>query len=142
MEQEERTKRNFGGGIMKTMEIVRKLISQPFGNLEEFTKELNRLCNMVETENARLTEQLENSVQLPCKVGDTVYVLYNGRVERGKIAWFKVMKTTIQYRVCNLALPYEKGKAYCFTKVFATQPEAEARLKELDKEIENEIHGE
>ena len=36
---------------MKTIEIVRKLISQPFGNLEEFTKELNRLCDIVETEN-------------------------------------------------------------------------------------------
>lgn len=93
---------------MKTIEIVRKLISQPFDNLEEFTKELNMLCDIVENEqdhdremrqiadlrlnklphctviseqcrviaeNEALRKQLENSVQLPCKVSDTVYAI-------------------------------------------------------------------
>lgn len=35
---------------MKTIEIMRKLMSQPFDNLEEFTKELNILCDIVENE--------------------------------------------------------------------------------------------
>lgn len=77
----------------------------------------------------------------PCKVGDEVFVIdrntYNAinnkKVVKGKLAWFKVMKTTIQYRVCNLTYPYKKGKAYNFSKIFLTEAEAEKAL-----ELENE----
>lgn len=37
----------------------------------------NRLIKAIEAENAALRERLEKSVELPCKVGDTVYKVYD-----------------------------------------------------------------
>lgn len=42
----------------------------------------------LKAENAKLTEQLKNSVVLPCKVGDTVYWLYT----EGATGWSNAIK--------------------------------------------------
>lgn len=104
-------------------------------------------------ENARLTKQLENSVQLPCKVGDSVYWSrksfddeteeYIFYVEKGHIGamsqdlsdkergewWFRGIYDT--------GLTYWHTNEDLGTSVFLTKAEAEARLKEI-LEVENE----
>lgn len=113
----------------------------------EITQNAKYFINIL-AENERLTKLLENSVQLPCKVGDTVYVPYStvqGKwegVKRGLIRhigksknydWginidFELSFTESFYypQLTMLHLVSSLNKTW-----FKTKPEAEARLKEL-----------
>lgn len=55
------------------------LYCKEFKQKTEYTEKYTVICsecvNALKAENAKLTEQLENSVVLPCKVGDTVYAI-------------------------------------------------------------------
>ncbi len=73
----------------------------------------------------------------PCKVGDKVYVLINGKVEKTKI--FSMIAETednhwIYILKCNVFLGVSMFKKFIFGKtVFLTKEEAEEKLKELGK---------
>lgn len=80
---------------------------------------------------AKLEDKLESGqlVELPCKVGDTVFVLRNGagsplRIEEDKIIGFDILQNTI----------VAHGKyGHAYSEVFLTKLEVEARLKELQE---------
>lgn len=78
---------------------------------------------------AELEDKLESGqlVELPCNVGDTVFVLRSGagsplHIEEDKIIGFDILQNTVMAH----------GKyGHAYSEVFLTKPEAEARLKEL-----------
>lgn len=75
----------------------------------------------LETENAALREKLEKAVELPCKVGDTVYQYDNaGRIYVSKIK-------NIVYETNGIAF----DKRAINNSIFLTRAEAESRLAEL-----------
>lgn len=93
---------------------------------------------------AELTAQFENSVPLPCKVGDTVWKIIiefakDGStkpigIKSGIVSMFQQLKNgQWKFRISKECDDYvsEFGKIY-----FITEAEAEARLKEL--EVQNE----
>ena len=78
-------------------------------------------------------------IELPCKVGDTVYFVYGTdndtmRIDKGKIESLSIDSESIWFRAI-----YESGLSYWHTAlglgidVFLTREEAEKRLKELQK---------
>lgn len=76
----------------------------------------------IEAENAELRARLEKAVELPCKVGDTVYEkgMYEGDV--------------YEHRIRKIIFDAEKISFDCTAignSIFLTRAEAEARLKEL-----------
>lgn len=94
----------------------------------------------LKAENLRLTEQLKNSVVLPCKVGDTVWVVYT-----------KEQFEPIDIKVANIIYQNIEGKGQFqiqfkieddmnfggiisdeLTTIFLTKSEAEQRLAELN----------
>lgn len=98
----------------------------------------------LQAENAELNAKLDNSVQLPCRIGDTVYWLY----AKGATGWFndiresKVNKISITSNFIEIhsertSLNDTNFWGILGKNVFLTKPEAEARLKEI-LEIENE----
>lgn len=73
-------------------------------------------------ENAELRSRLEKAVELPCKVGDTVYEkgMYEGDV--------------YEHRIRKIIFDTEKISFDCTAignSIFLTRAEAEARLKEM-----------
>ena len=80
---------------------------------------------------AELEDKIESGylLELPCKVGDTVYVLRFGegsqwRVEEDKIIGIDILQRTIM-------MHGRYGHAY--SEVFTTKEAAETRLKELQE---------
>ena len=89
----------------------------------------------------KLTTQLENSVQLPCKVGDTVYWIYS----KGATGWYndirvcKVSSISISEHYIEIHSERTSLNDTNFwgrigDNVFLTKEAAEARLEELQKE--------
>lgn len=79
--------------------------------------------------NKEQAEAKGDIVDLPCKVGDTVFVLRSGagsplRIEEEKIIGFDILQNTVMAH----------GKyGHAYSEVFSTKIEAEARLKELQE---------
>ena len=77
-----------------------------------------------------------NFIELPCKVGDTVYIIENNSVKKWYVG---IIKNTGEYWKCELKSNKNKYKYdFRFAKfddfgktVFLTKKEAEAKLKEL-----------
>ena len=79
----------------------------------------------LEIENAALRERLDKAVELPCKVGDTVY-------EKGMYE-----EDVYEHRIRKIIFDAEKISFDCTAignSIFLTRPEAEARLAELKGE--------
>ena len=76
-------------------------------------------------------------VELPCKVGDTVYKQYINEIESFRVTMicqkadktFKIRLTSDRYKTSHDVLISELGKT-----VFLTKAEAEQKLKELEDE--------
>lgn len=120
-------------------------------------KEINKYCSTVECGEhcedcyvgklyerlAELEDKIENGtlIELPCKVGDTVWVItecYNNI--KGKNNYFinKRNIETIEFNErCMLILCNDGGHYILGRRTFLTREEAEAKLKEL-QEKENE----
>lgn len=96
----------------------------------------------LESENAELRARLKNAVKLPCKLGDTIYEVYD-----------KCDGHNCPYNGCSgqwrchyegerRCEPFIKIKQFCYSDipfmndtVFVSREAAEARLKELKEEI-------
>lgn len=85
-----------------------------------FLEKMQRL----ESENAELRARMDKAVELPCKVGDTVYQYDNaGRIYVSKIK-------NIVYETNGIAF----DKRAINNSIFLTRAEAESRLAELKGE--------
>lgn len=91
----------------------------------------------LEKENAELKAGLEKAVELPCKVGDTVWFFnYDNTLKEGKISMLQCkadgkwkMRISYEFTRCKTVFDdycNEIGKKY-----FTDRTEAEARLKEI-----------
>lgn len=95
----------------------------------------------LKAENAELKARLEKAVELPCKVGDTVWFFdYDNTLKEGKISMLQCKadgkwKMRISYELTTRCKPVfddycnEIGKNY-----FTDRTKAEQRLAELQKE--------
>lgn len=110
---------------------------------------INKQIEDLQAENASLTEQLKNSVRLPCKVGDTVFAdkntlrhtsnLSQKRIEAkvigftlGRQKMFKIKYETLE-KDGYIIHGYERFPFSAIGKtIFLTRPEAEAELKQLE----------
>jgi hypothetical protein len=81
----------------KQIEEIRKDIFAAFGGYEKWEEDWQSLAKAVY--NAGYRKQNENTVELPCKVGDTVY-----RVKRRRGGWNILPRevTSITYRLDHL----------------------------------------
>ena len=98
----------------------------------------------LEAENASLRERLEKAVELPCKIGDKVYMpwVYDGISGIAEITALSITifdgeficDTDLASDDINFKQEYSYGQFRDFdfgTKVFTTREAAEARLAEL-----------
>lgn len=100
----------------------------------------------IEAENAALRERLEKAVELPCKIGDEVYevhgkcdrrnCVYNGyygqwRCDYGGKTNCNPFITVNKFRYCDIPMV---GKT-----IFVTKEAAEARLKEIKEEKNEQV---
>lgn len=119
---------------IKELQVSDKSKEQSSINYYNETRELR-------AENAKLTEQLKNAVQLPCKVGDTVYWLYS----KGATGWYndirvcKVSSISISEHYIEIHSERTSLNDTNFwgrigDNVFLTKESAEARLEELQGE--------
>ena len=71
-------------------------------------------------------------LRLPCKVGDTVYRIENGKITQTKITKYDIYADgSIWFSFStSLSLPMSKFK----TCIFLTQAEAEQKLKEMESD--------
>lgn len=79
---------------------------------------------------------IDKWVKLPCKVGDTVYVIYDGYVTCAYVLAFYIDKDGGMFDLCiktkeEYAVGFKKviDKNYTFSDIFLTQEEAERVLK-------------
>ena len=94
----------------------------------------------LENENATLRERLNKAVELPVKVGDTVYFIptYNRKpiwgVQRGIVQMVGITRQGYHVKIRDRA---DFNKTYMFRKsAFLSKEQAEARLAELKGEKE------
>ena len=127
---------------MKKQKWIVKFINKvdlPWGLSKEQLEEMRKEVEQLTSENARLTEQFESSKPLPCKVGD--WCIYANKVARVQQA----IITDTDYIITlnsegHLADIYEYDiKIFVAAKFYKTKPEAEAKLKELQKKELKEI---
>ena len=72
----------------------------------------------LKAENEELKSELEQSIKLPCKVGDIIYVVYN---VKGRKSIISENKFTLKYYMDNIN--------YFGKTIFLTREEAEQSLK-------------
>jgi len=105
---------------------------------------------ILKAENTRLAEQLENSVQLPCKVGGVIYWVTIANdfecsefyyIDEGIVKWVMVEEdgTYRIYVKYNSGLTYQHHieKTTQEDNLYQSLSEAEARLKELEEQHDN-----
>lgn len=90
---------------------------------------------------AELEDKIENGtlVELPCKVGDTVYIVYSSLIRKWEVDFICIDKGSIFFKLghkgtfdYNSFWLEELGD-----HVFLTKAEAEKRLEELQKDYED-----
>lgn len=130
--QEERKETNENKAEKSLRWVVNQIPDfEPKNNEEKMLLAIKLYCEAgakeiakLESENAALRERLAKAVELPCKVGDTVYQYDNaGRIYVSKIK-------NIVYETNGIAF----DKRAINNSIFLTRAEAEARLAELKGE--------
>ena len=93
--------------------------------------ELRATLSKMETVEKELRARLENAVELPCKVGDTVYWLSDTMIYEYKVQGF-IFDTNELFGLRLILGEIEPSVIYCKDKkLFFDRAKAEARLKEL-----------
>ena len=99
----------------------------------EVIEKLNRLAEFEDTiEKGTL-------IELPCKVGDTCYLVYEGLGNMCRVEYkIKEVKIDNIHYIGDNEFFTEMGEYSCYTvkfgkEIFSTREEAEKRLKELQK---------
>lgn len=100
--------------------------------------EKDKLIQKLQSENAALRERLDRSVELPCKVGDTIYEVFKYHkppfIQQTKVEKIIVTEKGLRLKLARNSF-YETSIASLGKTLFLTEESAEARLKELqDKE--------
>lgn len=114
---EDRSKKNF-------IDAYCKKYQQSLNFYDWFEKCDKCMIETLQSENAKLQARLDKAVELPCKVGDTVYQYDNaGRIYVSKIK-------NIVYETNGIAF----DKRAINNSIFLTRAEAESRLAELKGE--------
>lgn len=100
--------------------------------------------------NVGYRKQSENVIELPCKVGTTLYFLYNSpyadkpdltpRIYKTADWYFEVDKTGIVINTSDIHSFNKKYDYYLGETVFLTKEEAEEALAKMRKEDENVQH--
>lgn len=116
-------------------------------NLKCVIADISKQCEELQAENASLRERLDNAVELPCKIGDKVYMpwVYDGisgiaEITAMSITIFDgefICDTDLASDDINFKQEYSYGQFRDFdfgTKVFTTRKAAESRLAELKGE--------
>lgn len=89
----------------------------------------------LKAENAVLRERLSKAVELPCKVGDTVYEIIDGEIRETEVIQLKIdnmgLWITIRMGFGVSTVLFNK-----VARIYLTREAAEARLKELQGEEE------
>lgn len=119
---------------LKWHERTQNLLKDSSGSISGYEKKISDL----QTENAALRERLEKAVELPCKVGDTVYLIrqailkkpYKLEIEETKIE--KVILTKTGWKVKFESNSFYETSIKNFNKTwFTDKSKAEACLAEL-----------
>ena len=124
--------------IDEMVEIASKCMTKWLNN--ETPKVLpNYIAESIYTAGYR--KQSENTIELPCKVGTTLYFLYNSpyadkpdltpRIYKTTDWYFEVDKTGIVINTSDIHSFNKKYDYYLGETVFLTKEEAEEKLKEL-----------
>lgn len=111
---------------LKDCEVVEVTISE--GNLEQQLAEKDQRI-------AELKEQLANSIRPKFKVEQTVYRIYQDKIENGMISEIRVDEIGITYHITMYKSKY--CETYCYVNendLFSTKEEALAKLKEIKGE--------
>ena len=108
---------------------------------EAENEELTRKARLLEGENAALRERLGKAVILPCKVGDTVYQVYDKCDGRNCPYNGYYGQWRCSYEGKQRCKPFIDVKSFCYEDirrinktVFVSKEAAEKRLAELQKE--------
>ena len=107
------------------------ITKEPIGLIALFYRNLWAMADL--RERLKEYEDLEEQgrlVKLPCKAGDTVYRIENGKITQTKITKYDIYADgSIWFSFStSLSLPMSKFK----TCIFLTQAEAEQKLKEME----------
>ena len=112
----------------------------PEAYANEWREKVLVLFNRMEAENAALRERLEKAVELPCKVGDTVYLISqtarcpHGEVVEAKITDFIGFSDGYRWTAKGKKEWFSFNKSDIDAWAFTTREAAEDRLAELKGE--------
>ena len=113
------------------VEDVVDVLNQKSYNINELLK-----INQLQAERIEeLKEQLANSIRPKFKIKQTVYRIYQDKIENGMISEIRVDEIGITYHITMYKSKY--CETYCYVNendLFSTKAEAEAKLKELKGE--------
>lgn len=105
---------------------------------ESLDEQLTRKTRQLESENAALRERLEKAVELPCKVGDTIYSLdhFDLKIRENKVIAITFLLSNsvnhLEVQAHNFRGAVASFESIDFGKdVFTDRSAAEARLAEL-----------
>lgn len=134
--------------ISGKMSEYKRLTKQKWSNEIDLTQELGYSYiykRLYELENLLDNELL---VELPCKVGDTVYMIWVDKLDENNAPIHKIQSGNIfaiqlenQEGNLDIWLRVEFGLTYCCRRIkdfYLTKAEAEAKLKELQEGARNE----
>lgn len=102
-------------------------------NLKCVIADISAQCEQLKAENAALKERLEKAVELPCKVGETVYEIIDGEIRETEVIQLKIdnmgLWITIRMGFGVSTVLFNK-----VARIYLTREAAETRLKELQGE--------
>lgn len=111
-------------------------------NLKCVIADISVQCNQLKAENAELRARLEKAVELPCKLGDTIYEVYDKCDGHNCPYNGHYGQWRCHYEGERRCEPFIKIRQFCYgdipfvnDTVFVSREAAEARLKEIKEEI-------
>ena len=113
------------------------IIKNQIEHIESENEQLKQTFSRMETVEKELRERLEKAVELPCKVGDTVWFFDSDRIlKEGKISMLQCKsdgnwKMRITYNLVSYKTVFDDYCNKLGIKYFTDNTEAKARLAEL-----------